>query len=234
MTQITDHLRDIHRRVTQALLRAGRHETDAIIVAVSKGHSADAIRAVVRAGHKHIGESFVGEALEKQKALRGEDIVWHFIGHIQSNKTRSIAEHFDWTHSVDRPRIAQRLSAQRPPNRPPLNVLIQVNQALEPRKSGISESGVESLAREIVELPRLALRGLMTIPPAASSDGERRAYFGRLHDLGARLAAQGLPMDTLSMGMSDDFELALAEGSTCVRIGTAIFGPRQSRTTDPA
>ena len=227
MTQITDHLSDIRRRVTQALLRAGRKESDAFVVAVAKRHSADAIAEIFDAGHRHIGESFVNEALSKQEELRGKDIVWHFIGHIQSNKTRSIATSFDWVHSIDRLKVAQRLDAQRPAAQPALNVLIQVNQALEPQKSGIPEDRVERLAGQIAELQRLKLRGLMMIPPAASSMQDRRTYFARLRDLQDRLRGTGLPLDTLSMGMSDDFELALEQGSTCVRIGSAIFGPRE-------
>jgi PLP dependent protein len=197
-----------------------------MIVAVSKRHPAAAIAAAVDAGQRHIGESFVTEALAKQQALHDKDIVWHFIGHVQANKTRSIATHFDWVHSVDRLKIARRLDEQRPPELPPLNVLIQVNQADEPQKSGVPESEVPELAAEIRKLPRLELRGLMTIPPATSTDAERRKYFARVRALAERLAGDGLPVDTLSMGMSDDFELAIEEGSTCVRIGTAIFGPR--------
>jgi PLP dependent protein len=231
VTQITDHLRDIQRRVTQALIRAGRSDTDAIVVAVSKGHSAEAIAEIIDAGQQHIGESFVTEALAKQDALRSKQIVWHFIGRVQANKTRSIASRFDWVHSVDRVKIARRLDEQRSPDLPPLNVLIQVNQAAEPQKSGVAEAEVASLAAAIVELPRLRLRGLMTVPPATSDAAERRGYFARLRDTAEQLTADGLALDTLSMGMSDDFELAIAEGSTCVRIGTAIFGPR-SRHVD--
>lgn len=197
-----------------------------MIVAVSKRHSADAIATVVDIGQRHIGESFVTEALAKQQVLRGKDIVWHFIGHVQANKTRSIAAHFDWVHSVDRLKIARRLDEQRSADLPPLNILIQVNQADEPQKSGVPEAELPSLATQISKLPRLRLRGLMTIPPATSSDDERRAYFARLRAMAERLSEGGLPVDTLSMGMSDDFELAIAEGSTCVRIGTAIFGAR--------
>ena len=205
-----------------------------MVVAVAKGHSAEAIGAVVDAGQAHIGESFVTEALAKQSALADRNIVWHFIGHIQTNKTRNIATHFDWVHSVDRIKVARRLNEQREPQTARLNVLIQVNQAREPQKSGVVEEAVEPLARSICELPRLALRGLMTIPPAESRDDERAEYFARLRRLNERLAAAGMPVDTLSMGMSDDFEIAIAQGSTCVRIGTAIFGPRdRGATTAP-
>lgn len=227
MIEITDHLCDIHRRVTQALIRAGRPASDAIIVAVAKEQSADSVRVVVEAGQRHIGESFVTEALAKQHALTGLDVVWHFIGHVQSNKTRNIAAHFDWVHSVDRLKVARRLSEHRDPARAALNVLIQVNQAEEPQKSGVPEHEVEGLAREISRLPRLELRGLMTIPPVACSDAERAHYFARLRRLGEHLREAGLPIDTWSMGMSADFELAIAQGSTCVRIGTAIFGSRE-------
>lgn len=197
------------------------------IVAVSKQQSPDAIQQAYRAGQRDFGESYVQEAEPKLAALAELDIVWHFIGRIQGNKTRFIAERFHWAHTVDRERIARRLAEQRPYHAPPLNVLIQVNLAGEPQKGGVAPDEVEPLADAIARFDRLALRGLMTIPPAGLDDSESRVYFERLAALQARLAARGFAVDTLSMGMSDDFETAIAAGSTCVRIGTAIFGPRE-------
>lgn len=197
------------------------------IVAVSKQQSPDAIQQAYRAGQRDFGESYVQEAEPKLAALAELDIVWHFIGRIQGNKTRFIAERFHWAHTVDRERIARRLAEQRPYHAPPLNVLIQVNLAGEPQKGGVAPDEVEPLADAIARFDRLALRGLMTIPPAGLDDSESRVHFERLAALQARLAARGFAVDTLSMGMSDDFEIAIAAGSTCVRIGTAIFGPRE-------
>lgn len=197
------------------------------IVAVSKQQSPDAIQQAYRAGQRDFGESYVQEAEPKLAALAELDIVWHFIGRIQGNKTRFIAERFHWAHTVDRERIARRLAEQRPYHAPPLNVLIQVNLAGEPQKGGVAPDEVEPLADAIARFDRLALRGLMTIPPAGLDDSESRVYFERLAALQARLTARGFAVDTLSMGMSDDFEIAIAAGSTCVRIGTAIFGPRE-------
>jgi len=227
VTQITDRLGDIHRRVTQALLRVGRSEDDAIVVAVAKQQPVAAIREAIAAGQRHIGESFASEAIRKQEELGAADAVWHFLGQVQANKTRDIAARFDWVHSIDRFKIARRLSEQRDPSGPPLNVLLQVNQAREPQKGGVPPEEVEPLATEIAMLPNLRLRGLMTIPPVAGDAAQRRSYFAALRRLEDELIADGARFDTLSMGMSDDFELALEEGSTCVRIGTAIFGPRR-------
>ena len=196
------------------------------IVAVSKQQSADAIAAAHRAGLRHFGESYVQEALPKMAALADLPITWHFIGSAQTNKTRAIAEHFDWVHTIDRSKIAERLSAQRPHLAAPLNVLIQVNQGGETQKGGVAEPEVEALARSILALPRLKLRGLMTIPPPS---GERAStFFAELAALRTRLAATGIGLDTLSMGMSADFEPAVEAGATFVRIGTAIFGPRSA------
>ena len=197
-----------------------------IIVAVSKQQSTEAIVTAFDAGQRHFGESYVQEAVAKMDALEKLHLTWHFIGQLQANKTRLVAERFQWVHTVDRERIAARLSEQRPVFAPPLNVLIQVNQADEPQKAGVAEADVEALARTIRALPRLALRGLMTIPPSNGSAADSRALFERLARLRAQLAANDPAIDTLSMGMSADFENAIAAGSTCVRIGTAIFGPR--------
>jgi hypothetical protein len=217
---------DIRERVARAATLAKRTSESVTIVAVSKQQDCAAIAAAFAAGQQHFGESYVQEALPKMAQLAELAITWHYIGHVQANKTRPIAEAFQWVHTVDREKIAARLSEQRPYFAPPLNVLIQVNQAAEPQKGGVAEDDVAELARSIHSLPRLALRGLMSIPPAGSTPEESRAWFTRLASLRDRLTSEGIAMDTLSMGMSADFEIAIASGSTCVRIGTAIFGPR--------
>ncbi|HEY5568796.1 MAG TPA: YggS family pyridoxal phosphate-dependent enzyme [Gammaproteobacteria bacterium] len=227
MTQITYHLADIRKRVSVALRDAGRGAEHVMIVAVSKQHPPECIAAAYRAGQSHFGESYVQEALPKIERLRDLPIEWHYIGPIQANKTRAIAERFQWAHSVDRAKIAQRLSAQRPVHAPPLNVLIQANLAGEPQKAGAAPGAVLDLAKLIARLPGLRLRGLMGVPPTHSTRAESASYFRELHGLQHELAAAGVLTDTLSMGMSDDFETAIANGSTCVRIGTAIFGPRR-------
>lgn len=227
MTDITEHLSTIRERVRNAAHAAGRSADDVTIVAVSKQQPAEAIQLAYRAGQRHFGESYAQEAEGKSEALADLDIVWHFIGRIQSNKTRFIAERFHWAHTVDRERIARRLAEQRPYHAPPLNVLIQVNLEAEPQKGGVSADEAESLAETVAAFDRLALRGLMTIPPAGLSPDKSRAHFERLAALQSRLAARGFAVDTLSMGMSDDFEIAIAAGSTCVRIGAAIFGARE-------
>ena len=196
------------------------------IVAVSKQQSAESIQLAYRAGQRHFGESYAQEAEAKLDALAELDIVWHFIGRIQGNKTRFIAERFHWVHTVDRARIARRLAEQRPYFAPPLNVLIQVNLDGEPQKGGVAPNEVEGLAERIAAFDALTLRGLMTIPPAGLSSDENRAHFARLAGIHAELAARGFAVDTMSMGMSGDFEAAIEAGSTCVRIGTAIFGAR--------
>jgi pyridoxal phosphate enzyme (YggS family) len=197
-----------------------------MIVAVSKQQSVERIAAAYHAGQIHFGESYVQEALPKMDALRDLPIVWHYIGPVQGNKTRPIAERFQWVHSVDRAKIAERLSAQRPYHAPPLNVLIQVNLAAEPQKAGVRSDEVPELAALMRTLPKLVLRGLMGIPPAQASREDTTHFFAGLHALKDKLAGAGIVTDTLSMGMSGDFEAALTCGSTCVRIGTAIFGPR--------
>jgi pyridoxal phosphate enzyme (YggS family) len=226
VTEITDHLADIRGRVARALDRAGRDHDDVMIVAVSKQQSQERIAAAYRAGQIHFGESYVQEALPKMDALRDLPIVWHYIGPVQANKTRPIAERFQWVHSVDRAKIAERLSAQRPFHAPPLNVLVQINLAAEPQKAGVRSDEVAELARVIGTHPKLVLRGLMGIPPAQASREETTRFFAGLRELKLELAGSGIVTDTLSMGMSGDFETAILCGSTCVRIGTAIFGPR--------
>ena len=227
MTEITDHLADIVERVARATERTRRSAASVTIVAISKQQSAAAITAAYRAGIRHFGESYVQEALPKIHALRELGIAWHFVGKLQANKTRAVAENFDWVHTVERQKIAERLSQQRPPHAPALNVLIQVNQGVEAQKGGVAESDLSSLAHAVASLPRLRLRGLMTLPPLDAAQAGN--WFAELASLQEKLTAEGLPLDTLSMGMSGDFEAAIAEGATFVRIGTAIFGPRRPR-----
>jgi len=223
VTDITDHLADLIERVARAAARAGRAPNSVTIIAVAKQQPSTAIVAAHRAGLRHFGESYVQEALPKVAALTDLPITWHFVGRLQANKTRQVAETFDWVHTVDRLKIAERLSEQRGPFSAPLNVLIQVNQGGEEQKAGVRPADVAELARAIAELPRLNLRGLMTLPPQG---GTRSHWFEELAALRAALVRDGIALDTLSMGMSDDFEEAIAAGATHVRIGTAIFGAR--------
>lgn len=196
------------------------------LLAVSKTWPAESVREAAAAGQRAFGESYVQEAIDKLDALAGLGLEWHFIGPLQSNKTRPVANAFAWVHSVDRLRIAQRLSEQRDVHLPPLQVCIQVNVSGEASKSGVAPDALPDLARAVAALPRLQLRGLMTIPEATSDVVLQRARFATLRQLKDGLVASGLPLDTLSMGMSDDLEAAIAEGATIVRVGTAIFGSR--------
>jgi pyridoxal phosphate enzyme (YggS family) len=223
VTEITDHLAQIVERVARATTQSGRAPESVTIVAISKRQTATAIMNAYRAGLTHFGESYVQEALPKMESLSSLPLTWHFVGKLQANKTRQIAERFAWVHTVDRLRIAERLSEQRPALAAPLNVLIQVNQGGESQKSGAAASDVPELARAIGKLPRLALRGLMTLPPQSGTPAH---WFAELAALRAALAADGVPLDTLSMGMSADFAEAIAAGATFVRIGTAVFGAR--------
>jgi hypothetical protein len=216
----------IRVRIRQAALAAGRDPAAVTLVAVSKTQPAETIRHAATAGVTDFGENYLREALPKMDALADLPLRWHFIGGVQSNKTRSIAQRFDWVHSVDRLAIARRLSEQRPFHAAPLNLCIQVELVPEPAKGGISPSEVGSLAHAIGDLPRVKLRGLMCMPPPQRDAAEQRAVFARLRALLDDLNAQGLKLDTLSMGMSGDFEAAVAEGATLVRIGTALFGGR--------
>lgn len=202
---------------------AERDLDDVTLVAVSKTFPPDAIRAAVACGQKHFGENYVQEARAKQEELAGIDLVWHFIGPIQSNKTRELAEHFDWVHGIEREKIARRLSEQRPADLPPLNLCIQVNVSGETSKSGVSPEEVGGLARLVSSMPRIKLRGLMAIPEPG---GNTRQRFRLLRELLDTLNVQGMELDTLSMGMSGDFEIAIAEGATIIRVGSAIFGRR--------
>ena len=226
MIQITDHLGHIRARVTQALNNAGRGGEEITIVAVSKQQPPERIRELYANGITDFGESYVDEADAKLDELEALPVTWHFIGRIQANKTRRIASRFDWVHSVDRLRIAQRLSDQRPWHAKPLNVLIQVNLASETQKAGVEHSSLAELARATAQMPRLRLRGLMGIPPADLEGQQLFEFYASLKRLYDDLASRGYALDTLSMGMSRDFEVAIAAGSNCVRIGTALFGPR--------
>ncbi|WP_312243942.1 YggS family pyridoxal phosphate-dependent enzyme [Stutzerimonas nitrititolerans] len=223
MSTIANNIAKVAARIREAAQAAGRDPDTVGLLAVSKTQPAEAIREANGAGLSDFGENYLQEALEKQADLADLALTWHFIGPIQSNKTRAIAEHFDWVHSVDRLKIAQRLSEQRPAELPPLNVCLQVNVSGEASKSGCAPQDVAELARAIATLPNLRLRGLMAIPEPTDDRAEQHAAFARLRQLQQALA---LELDTLSMGMSQDLEAAIAEGATWVRIGTALFGAR--------
>jgi PLP dependent protein len=223
---IADNLAQVHAHVRAACQAAGRPEVSVRLLAVSKTWGPDAVRQAHAAGQTAFGENYIQEAVDKITALRDLPLEWHCIGPIQSNKTRLVAEHFDWVHSIDRLKIAQRLSEQRPAHLPPLQVCIQVNVDGGATKSGVSPAELPALAQAVAALPRLQLRGLMTIPEPAETDAQMRVVHRQAKDLFDNLCQQGLPLDTLSMGMSADLEAAIAEGSTMVRVGTAIFGRR--------
>ena len=226
MTAILSNLQATREAIAQAAQVAQRDVADVRLLAVSKTFPADAVREACRGGQTAFGENYLQEALEKMDALRDLPLEWHFIGPIQSNKTRAIAENFAWVHSVDRLKIAERLSAQRPPQLPPLNICLQVNVSGEESKSGAAPEAVPQLAREIARLPQLKLRGLMTIPAPATDEMAQRAPFAQMRALLVKLNFQGMALDTLSMGMSHDYAAAILEGATIVRIGSAIFGVR--------
>ena len=222
---IADRVQRVIERIHAAERVAGRANGAVALVAVSKTQPAEAIRQAAAAGQQAFAENYLQEALAKQDELTDlPGLIWHFIGPIQSNKTRPIAERFDWVHTVDRLRIAERLSQQRPADKPPLNICLQVNVSGEASKSGISLAALPELAAAAAQLPRLRLRGLMTIPAPANGLEQQRMPFQILREAMAALALPGL--DTLSMGMSDDMEAAILEGATLVRVGTALFGPR--------
>jgi PLP dependent protein len=219
-------LRAVQERISNTAHAASRPAESVHLLAVTKKVNAQRIRVAYAAGQRAFGESYVQEALAKQQQLADLAIEWHFIGPIQSNKTRPIAEHFDWVHSVDRLKIAERLNTARPRNLPVLNICIQVNIDDDTGKSGINPDRLPALAQAIRDLPRLRLRGLMTIPHPQTDPRLQRIPFRRLRLLRDRLKDENLVLDTLSMGMSDDFEAAIMEGSTLVRIGSALFGKR--------
>lgn len=228
MHTIDDKLTKVTERIQQAALAAGRNPQTVHLVAVSKTQPADVVAQAYACGQRRFGENYLQEAVEKHNALRHlNDIEWHFIGPIQSNKTRPIAENFAWVHSIDREKIARRLSEQRPADLAPLQVCLQVNIDDETTKSGVSLEELPALAHAISQLPRLQLRGLMTLPAPTNDNGQQRIAFNKLRLALANLQAQGLTgLDTLSMGMSSDLEAAIAEGATFVRVGTDIFGAR--------
>ncbi|MBF6034976.1 YggS family pyridoxal phosphate-dependent enzyme [Pseudomonas sp. P155] len=223
MSTIADNIQLVSSRIQAAVTAANRAENSVQLLAVSKTKPAQALREAYAAGLHDFGENYLQEALGKQLELADLPLIWHFIGPIQSNKTRAIAEHFDWVHSVDRLKIAQRLSEQRPAELPPLNICIQVNVSGEASKSGCTPTDLPALAAAISTLPRLKLRGLMAIPEPTEDRAEQDAAFAAVQKLQASL---DLPLDTLSMGMSHDLESAIAQGATWVRIGTALFGAR--------
>ncbi|EQM81188.1 YggS family pyridoxal phosphate-dependent enzyme [Stutzerimonas stutzeri] len=223
MSTIANNIAKVATRIREAAQAAARNPDQVHLLAVSKTQPAEAIRQACQAGLHDFGENYLQEALEKQADLADLPLTWHFIGPIQSNKTKSIAEHFDWVHSVDRLKIAQRFSDQRPESLPPMNICLQVNVSGEASKSGCEPQDVPQLAQAIAALPRLRLRGLMAIPEPTDDPTEQRAAFARLRHLQAELQ---MDLDTLSMGMSQDLEAAIAEGATWVRIGTALFGAR--------
>jgi len=226
MSDFAPRLAAVRARITAAAEACGRDPAGIRIIGVAKLKPAAAVAEALDAGLTDIGENFVQEALDKMDALGGREATWHFIGALQSNKTRAVAERFDWVHSVDRPKIARRLSDQRPFHAPPLNVCIQVHLGDEATKSGAAPADVAELALEIQRLPRLRLRGLMAVPPPETDVDRQRAWCRQLRELFESLRHAGTDVDTLSMGMSDDLEAAIAEGATHVRIGTALFGPR--------
>jgi pyridoxal phosphate enzyme (YggS family) len=226
MTTISARLQAVLARIETAARVHGRAPGSVGLLAVSKTWPATFVREAAAAGQKAFGENYVQEGIDKMRALAGQDLEWHLIGPLQSNKTRQVAQAFDWVHSIDRFKTAERLAQQRPEALPPLNVCVQVNISGEDSKSGVAPEEAPALARRISALPRIALRGLMAIPAPAIGFAEQRAPFARLRALLERLVDEGLPLDTLSMGMSDDIEAAVAEGATLVRVGTAIFGER--------
>ena len=221
----------VEERIAAACARAGRPRESVTLVAVSKTHPADAVREAAASGLRHFGENYLQESVEKITELASRDpvdgLVWHFIGPIQSNKTRPIAQHFQWVHTIDRDKVASRLSAQRDVFLPPLQVCIEVNVSGEASKSGVIPALLPALAEQVAVLPRLRLRGLMAIPEPTNDEALARRRFAQLRELRDDLNTRGHDLDTLSMGMTADMEAAIAEGATLVRIGTAIFGERR-------
>ena len=226
MIRVTENLRKIRDLLAEAAEDAGRGTDQVKLLAVSKKQPAAAIEEAAVAGQRDFGENQVLEGVEKIKLIADPALVWHFIGHLQTNKTRAVAEHFDWVHSIDRAKTAQRLSRQRPDALPDLNICVQVNVDDEESKAGVAMKDAADLAQQIASLPRLRFRGLMCLPAIREGFEAQREPFQRLSHLAASLRADGLPVDTLSMGMSADFRAAVFEGSTMVRVGTAIFGAR--------
>jgi pyridoxal phosphate enzyme (YggS family) len=233
MTTISANLQAVHARIAAACKAVGRAPQDVTLLAVSKTWPAEDVREAAACGQTAFGENYVQEGVEKIAALADARLEWHFIGPLQSNKTRPVAEHFAWVHTIDRLKIAERLSVQRPEHLPPLQVCVQVNVSGEASKSGVAPEAAAELARAVAELPRLRLRGLMAIPEPTEDVDRLSRQFELLRSLYEALKKGGLPLDTLSMGMSHDLESAIAAGATLVRIGTAIFGARDYKDKDP-
>jgi pyridoxal phosphate enzyme (YggS family) len=226
MNQIPERLNRVRERITESARASGRPADEVALLAVSKTKPASDLLAAYVAGQRAFGENYLQDALPKIQALRKPDIEWHFIGRIQSNKTADISRHFSWVHGLDRLTHAERLNAQRPADLPPLQVCLQVNLSGEATKGGVEPDDLPDLASAVARLPKLRLRGLMTMPDPKSDPATQRAAFAQLRGLLEDLRTRGLELDTLSMGMSADMEAAIAEGSTMVRIGTDIFGAR--------
>ena len=223
---LPERIAAVRKRIQAAAARCGRDVDSVTLLAVSKTHPAPLLRAAAAAGVEHFGESYVKEALPKIETLRGLELTWHYIGQLQANKTRPVAEAFAWVHGVDRLRIAQRLSEQRPFHAPPLNVCLQVNIGGERTKGGVTPQELPELAAAVAGLPGLKLRGLMCLPPPEEEESRQRHWFAETARLLNSLRVPGTTLDTLSMGMSADLEPAVEAGATIVRIGTALFGPR--------
>jgi len=215
-------------RIAEASRAAGRSVDSVTLLAVSKSQSSAAIGSAARAGIEHFGENFLQEGLPKLQELAGLELTWHFIGRLQANKTRLVAENFAWVHTIDRLKIAERLAAQRPFHAPVLNVCLQLHVGGEESKGGVASAEIPALARGVAALPRLRLRGLMCMPPAETAMERQRHWFRETRQVFDYLNEKGFGLDTLSMGTSNDFEAAIAEGATLVRVGTAIFGPRDN------
>ena len=226
MTEFSERLVTVNNRILAAAESSRRDPTQVHLLAVSKTKPVEAILAAYEAGQRLFGENYLQEALQKIEALSDLEIEWHFIGRIQSNKTRAIAENFAWVHGIDNIKHARRLSEQRPKEMPPLNICLQINLSGERSKGGLRPDEIEAVAAEAAALPGIVLRGLMTLPAPEDDLEKQRLPFRRLRELMERLQADGLALDTLSMGMSHDLEAAIAEGATIVRIGTALFGAR--------
>ncbi len=226
MTTISDNLQAVRARIQEATRHSGRFPEEVGLIAVSKNWPAACVRTAAEAGQKAFGENYVQEGADKIREVGLPGLEWHFIGPLQSNKTRLVAEAFHWVHSVDRLKIAERLSGQRPETMPPLQICLQVKLSNEDTKSGVPVDDVLTLARQVARLPRLKLRGLMALPAVETDFSLQRLPFRRLREALNVLRQEGLTVDTLSMGMSNDLEAAIAEGATLVRVGTAIFGER--------
>lgn len=230
VTELTERFRLVHQEIEAAAQVADRDPSGITLVAVSKTRPAAAVTALAGLGQRHFGENQVQEGVAKIHACADKRLTWHFIGQLQSNKTRLVAEHFHWVHSIDRAKIAERLSAQRPAEAPAMEVCLQVALSDESSKGGITPEALPALARHVASLPRLRLRGLMCLPPPPGDPEDSRPYFRRLRALADALRTDGLALDQLSMGMSADLAPAIAEGATLVRVGTALFGRRARMT----